>query len=283
MQWHPLFAKMLRLLVEDYYELRPNMPVGDAPRVADTVLLRRTSRRRPPFHGLWRNLTRWNVVEFKGRTVSARVGDLDLLVELGLGIHRRLNEEEAQRRRPALDAIEVSFWYVANDLGRRFLRDAEQHLGPLELVAPGVWRCRVLRRLLFLVSSVALPVERDTAPLHLLAEENLDSERALAELLVNEADLWEMYGSVLSALHPNIFEEATKMARTKRKQPAFDLRPLIAYLGVDKFLEAVGQDVGIKTIVDQVGADEILKDYGVEEFLAKLSPAMRKRLKEAAE
>jgi hypothetical protein len=288
MQWHPLFAAVLRPLVEDHYEVRTNMPVGDAPRAADIVLLRRTGRRRPPFQGLWRNLTRWNMVEFKGRTVSARVGDLDLLVELGLGIHRRLNEDEAQRGRPTLDAADVSFWYIANEFGQRFLRGAERHLGPLEVVTAGVWRCQVLRRLVFLVSSVAAPVENDTTPLHLLAEENLDTERTLAELLVSDARLWGLYGPLLSALHPNIWEETKRMARTKRKGgDGIDLRPLLNDLGMEKFIEAAGegellQAIGVKQIVKNVGANRLLEEYGVEEFLAKLSPEMRKRLKDAA-
>src|SRR4051794_28854680 len=96
-QWHPVFAKLLRPLVEAYYELQTDVPVGDKPRAADLTLLRRTSAGTPPFTGLWRWLTPWNVLEFKGPTVSARVDHLDSLVELGLGIHRRLNEERTKQ------------------------------------------------------------------------------------------------------------------------------------------------------------------------------------------
>jgi hypothetical protein len=66
MQWHPLFAELLRPLIENYYEVQTNVPVGDAPRAADLVLVRRTSPSEPPFEGLWRWLTAWNIVEFKG-------------------------------------------------------------------------------------------------------------------------------------------------------------------------------------------------------------------------
>jgi hypothetical protein len=61
------------------------------------VLLRRTSPRTLPFRGLWKDLTTWNVLEFKGPTVSPRLRDLERLVELGLGIDRRLNEERRKR------------------------------------------------------------------------------------------------------------------------------------------------------------------------------------------
>jgi hypothetical protein len=120
-QWHPLFAELLRPLVEGYYEVQTNVPVGDVPRQADLLLLRRTTSRPPPFQGLWRHLTTWNVIEYKGPSVSARFEHLDLLIELGLGIHRRLNQERAKQKQRPMPAAEVSFWYVANRLGTRYL------------------------------------------------------------------------------------------------------------------------------------------------------------------
>ncbi|HZU37219.1 MAG TPA: hypothetical protein VFA18_14955, partial [Gemmataceae bacterium] len=123
-QWHPVFAQLLRPAVEAYYEVQTTVPVGDAPREADVVLLRRTVTTAPPFHGLWRHLTIWNVLEFKGPTVSPRRGDIDRLLELGLGIDRRLRQEQSIRR--AVQRADVSFWYLANRLGRRFLQEVEQ-------------------------------------------------------------------------------------------------------------------------------------------------------------
>jgi|GEM_PF-3008206 len=70
MQWHPLFANLLRPVVEDYYDVQTNMAVGDMPREADLVLLRRTHEGTLPFQGLWKHLTTWNILEFKGPTAS---------------------------------------------------------------------------------------------------------------------------------------------------------------------------------------------------------------------
>src|SRR5438552_602884 len=136
-QWHPLFAKLLRPLVESHHQVDTNVPVGDAPRAPDLVLLRRSSSTPPPFQGLWQWLSEWNVLEFKGPSVSARVADLDLLAELGLGIHRRLNEERHKQREPPVGRAEVSFWYLANHLGRRYLNDARSLLGGLEELGTG--------------------------------------------------------------------------------------------------------------------------------------------------
>jgi len=59
-QWHPLFAELLRPMLQDYYDVQTNFPVGDVPRQADIVVLRRTSAEPLPFRGLWRHLTPWN-------------------------------------------------------------------------------------------------------------------------------------------------------------------------------------------------------------------------------
>jgi hypothetical protein len=78
-QWHPIFAELLRPMLQDYYEVQTNVPVGDAPREADILLVRRTSNQPTPFHGLWRHLKTWNVLEFKGsaRRVLAHLPLLD--------------------------------------------------------------------------------------------------------------------------------------------------------------------------------------------------------------
>src|SRR5260221_1527218 len=85
-QWHPIFAQLLRPAVEPYYEMETTFSVGDAPREADFVLLRRMTGAAPRFRGLWRNLTTWNVLEYKGPTISPRRGHVESLIELRLGI-----------------------------------------------------------------------------------------------------------------------------------------------------------------------------------------------------
>jgi hypothetical protein len=248
-QWHPIFAKVLRPLVHEHYDVETNVPVGDAPREADVVLLRRTGRRRPPFRGLWRHLTTWNVVEFKGRSVSARVRDLPLLVELGLGIARRLNEKRESAGEP---------------------------LVPLEAVMPGVWRCQLLRHLVFLVSSVAVPVEHDTTPIHLLARESPETATELARVLVEEPGLWELYGPLLHLWHPNVWKEATRMARSKGKSDPLGLRPFIETVGVGEVVKAMG----VKRLVEEVGVEALLKEIDLDALLAHLTPAQLRQLQQ---
>ena len=141
-QWHPLFADLLRPLLEDYYDVQTNVPVGDVPGEADLVLLRKTSAKQPPFRGLWRHLKTWNVLEYKGPSVSARLDDINLLVELGLGIHRQLNAERSKSGQARVPAAEVCFWYIANHLGARFQKAIESKLGSLEAREVGIWRGR---------------------------------------------------------------------------------------------------------------------------------------------
>jgi hypothetical protein len=256
MQWHPLFAQLLRPLLENYYEVQTNVPVGDAPRQGDVVLVQRTWAGASPFHGLWRWLSPCNVLEFKGPTVSARVEDLDALLELGFGIERRLNEQRAKDGVQTLARRDMSFWYLANHLGRRFLSAARELAGPVEELAVGVWRISVWQRSLVLVSNRAVAVERDSLPVHLLTTEPEATRREIGRLLVAEPELWKSYGNWLTSVWPSLVEEVRIMSRKKGEAPFFNVRPLVEHLGWQ----------------------EILRQTGVENLAAQLNDEQRQKL-----
>jgi hypothetical protein len=270
-QWHPIFAQLLRPTMEAYYEVQTTVPVGDAPREADFVLLRRTASRPPPFRGLWRHLTAWNILEFKGPTVVPRRGDVDRLVELGLGIARRLRAGRPGQRRRAVGRAEVPLWYLANHLGRRWLRDAEEALGRPEPLGPGLWRSRALGHLVWLVSSIDLPVEEDSLPLHLVGREPLDTERQVARLVLERPDLQQRYGGWVASLHPAAWKEIEAMAKATGKPLPIDLRPAIESLGLKHVLE----QVGIDRVLEEVGEEEVVKRMGLDRLLATLPPGER--------
>jgi len=249
-QWHPIFAQLLRPAVERYYEVLTTMPVGDAPREADFVLLCRTAQTPPPFLGLWRHLTTWNILEFNGPTVSPRRGDVELLVELGLGIDRRLRTQ----RGPA---------------GR---------LGALEALGPGLWRCRLLGRMVLLVSSVDLPVEEDSLPLHIVGQEPLATEIQVAQLVLQHPELQQLYSGWVATLHQRAWKEAEAMGRTAKKD-LFDIRPAIEWLGLDRVIEQVGlerviEQVGLERVMDQIGIDRVIEQLGPEELLKRILPTL---------
>ncbi|MCI0463631.1 MAG: hypothetical protein L0Z62_42395 [Gemmataceae bacterium] len=275
-QWHPLFAQLLRPILERYYTVETNLPVGDAPRQADIVLLRRKATKKPPFHGLWKDLTAWNVLELKGPTVSARLGDLDELVELGLGIYRRLNEECAKQKEPTLEPADISWWYLANHLGKRFLAEVPRWLGEPQPWGDGVWRCTLMQRAVYLVSRVALPVEQESLPLNLLVQETAETKRALARLLLAQPDLLEPYGPLVAGLHPTLLEEVLAMGKATDKSPKFHFESLVRLFGMKRLVE----ELGPKRVLEELGPKRILDEMTVEEFLAKLTPAQRRELKQ---
>jgi len=283
-QWHPIFAQLLRPVVEGYYDVQTTVPVGDAPREADFVLLRRTVTTTPPFRGLWRNLTAWNILEFKGPTVSPRLGDIELLVELGLGIDRRFQAERLKQRQRKLPPGAVSFWYLANHLGRRFLAEVERKLGALESLASGLWRCQLLGRQVFWVSGIDLPVEEDSLPLHIVGVEPQATERQVAQFVVEQPELQKRYGGWLASLHSVTWKEVEAMARATGKQLVFDIRPAIDSLGLGAVIEQVGldrviQEVGLEPVLQRFGKQEVAKRIGIEDYLASLTDAKRKELK----
>ena len=265
MQWHPIFVSLLRSLVEDHYEVQTNLPVGDLPREADIVLVRRISEALPPFQTLLHYLTTWNIIEFKGRSVSARIRDLDLLVELGLGVDRKLNEDRTREGLGTLAPAEVSFWYIVNHIGQRFLDEARTILGTLEEASPGVWRSQILSRPVFLIDSVGVTVDRESVAIHLVGEESPEIEQELARVIVGEPGYWERFAHFLNSCHPNIYEEVRRMATSTNKSGDLDLRPFVDQLGLAQYLAPIGPG-------------EVLETMGVEQILAELSAEDRKRL-----
>jgi hypothetical protein len=257
-QCHPLFAQLLRPLVESHYEVQTNVAVGDAPRLADIVLVRRTAAG-APFQGLWRWLTTWNVLEFKGPTASARVDHLDDLVEVGLGIHRRLNEARSREKKAPVSREEVSLWYLANHLGKRFLASARGLLGELEELAAGVWRARLLLRPIILVSNRAVAVERDSLPVHLLTTEPEAKRQEVARVLDADLELLQTYEALAGVLDPEILEVLDRMGRKKTRGPVLNFWPVIHRIG---------------------GWREVLKQTGVEELAAELSKEQWRELLE---
>jgi hypothetical protein len=187
----------------------------------------------------------------------------------------------------------VSFWYLANHLGRRFVREAERLLETLEPVGPGLWRSDVLGRLVFLVSSIDLPVEPDSLPLHIVGQEPLVTERKVAQLVVEQPELQQLYGGWMASLHSSAWKEIEVMVRRTGKGLNIDLEAAIDAMGLDRIIDTVGiervieilgakrvmEATGTKRLIDEVGTKRLIDEIGVEDILANLSPAARRELK----
>jgi hypothetical protein len=279
-QWHPLFAELLRPLLRDYYEVQTNAPVGDLPREADILLLRRTSADSTPFRGLWRHLTTWNILEYKCPTVDARLRDLSLLVEVGLGIHRRLNTERRRQKQKTLNPDQTAFWYIARALGRRVLLSIRRGLGRLDEIEAGLWHGQLLEHSIFLVSSETFASEPDSVPLHLLIQRPSIQESELAHLIVEQPGFLDWYAPVFSTLHSEAWKEISEMATTKkRKGLEFDFSAIKDDL-TPKSLANLIENMGEKRILEMIGPKEVIKKMGMDWLLSNLSPAELKELKE---
>ena len=292
-QWHPIFAKLLRPAVEGYYDVQTTVPVGDSPREADCVVLRRLQNAKPPFQGLWKHFTTWNVVEYKGPTVTPRSEHVESLIELGLGIDRRLRHQHSPGSLPLPKPEEVSFWYVASRLSRRFLQNVERKLGPLENLGPGLWRCQCLGRLVFWISSVDLPVEPESLLLHIIGPEPMAHAQEVARVVLENPNLQVPYSSVLAALHPATWKEIEVMAKRSGSQLPFDIRPavelfgmrrIVDQVGLGKVIEQVGMDrvireIGMPRVIREVGLPQVLKEFTMSDIVANLSAKDRRELK----
>jgi len=283
-QWHPLFAELLRPLLEGHYEVQTNVPVGDAPRSADIVLIQRVTDSPLPFKGIWRWLTRWNVLEYKGPSVSARGDDLDLLVELGLGIQRRLESEVNKVGKATIRREDVSFWYLTNRMGKKFLAQAADLLGPLDVLEKGVRRVRHMGRAIYLVAGREVPIDHDSIPLHLLLRESMEKTRALALEVVAQPELFASYAAWLAALYPMFREEIQAMARKRGLAPVLDLRPLINQLGIKEVIQQIGlketiEQIGLKAVIKEAGLKEVVSQIGMNELIPQLTAEQLQQLR----
>jgi hypothetical protein len=118
-------------------------------------------------------------------------------------------------------------------------------------------------------------VEADSLPLHVVGQEPAATERQVAQLVLEQPRLQELYGGWLASLHPTVWKEVEAMARAAGKALLFDIRPAIEMLGLAKVIEQVGLD----RVIAEVGKKEVIKRIGLDDILANLSPAERRELK----
>ncbi len=272
-QWHPLFARLLRLLLEDFYQVDVEVPVSDLPRKGDLFILRRSGSGEPPFTGLWVHLTEWNVLEFKGPTDGPQEADLDLLIHVGTGIGFRFNEERRQRGEQAVPNRRLSLWYLAPTLSEPFLEQARARVH-LDYETGGLWRGRVWGHPVFLVGYREAPVEVDTVPLHLLGHPPAAPQSSLAELLARHADLLQRYGVWLSTLHPDLWKEVRAMTQSRPWGPV-DYRPIVDFVEMDDLLRAVGPDrfvqaLGVERAIEAIGLERVIATVGLERVIAAI-------------
>jgi hypothetical protein len=270
-QWHPLFAHLLRPVVQPFYEVETNVPVGDVPREADLVLLRKKTASAPSFRGIWQRLTTWSILEYKSPEVTPEITDIDLLVELGLGIQRRLNEQRTMRGLKRHDCGEVSFWYLANRLGRRFLDRCSRRIGTLEPAGAGIWRAQILERQIFLVSNADLPIDAESLPLHLVSFAPHATELAVARFVAGQPDLQAAYSQWLITLHEEAWKEVRSMARASEKA-LIDVKALVEFVGLDSVIEQVGlehviDEVGLKRVIDHAGLKRVIDEVGLKRVI----------------
>ena len=217
-----------------------------------------------PFRGLWRHLTTWNVIEFKGPSVAVPFRYLNLLVELGLGIDRRLNEERRRQRQTTLEAEQASFGYVVNRLGRRFLTGARHRMGLLDEIEAGLWRSQILGHLVSLVRIATFASEPDSVPLHLLIRRSAKQERELAHLVVDQPHYFEWFGKWLGTLHPNVWREVREMARKSK--------------GIPLDFSAMRDDIDIGEVLESLGIERIMGNGRGEKNVQKNGQRRRSRL-----
>ncbi len=267
-QWHPLFAYFLRQVLEGRYEILTNFAVGDVPREADVVVLRRNALRGPQLRHLWKWLTSWNIIEFKGPTVRPRESHLDLLVELGLGVARRLNDQRGRDKLRPLTPHQISWWYVVREMPGSQRGKWERRVGRLSQVEAGLWRGTVLGYPLYLVSSIETPLDEESLPLHLLGARRPQEEAALAQYVLGHADAYCHYAPWMFALHTRVWKkEQAVSGKVIDDNLEIDWTPVVEEFGLDLLIRQIGLakvigEVGLAKVIEEVGLAKVIEEVG---------------------
>jgi hypothetical protein len=126
-----------------------------------------------------------------------------------------------------------------------------------------------------LVSTVDLPVDTDSLPLHIVGIEPPATERAVAELVGAAPELQQVYGGWMASLHPRAWKEIEAMVRKTGRSLKIDLEPAIEAMGLDRIIE----QVGARRVIEEIGTRRFIEEIGVGDFFANLSPTERRELK----
>jgi hypothetical protein len=109
-----------------------------------------------------------------------------------------------------------------------------------------------------LVSSIDLPVEADSLPLHIVGQEPLATERQVAKLVVEQTKLQQLYGGWMASLHQIAWKEIEAMVRKTGKGLTIDLRPAIESMGLGHVIE----QVGTKRVIEEIGSKRFIEEIG---------------------
>jgi len=286
-QWHPLFARLLGVLLQDYYEIQTEVPVSELPRRGDILLIRRQTGQKPPFQGLWSRLTEWSLLEFKGPTDRAEEDDLELLVHVGTGLTYRFNQERRTRGEERLANSQVSFWYLVPKLGDTFLGHARTR-SHFEYETGGLWRGSVWGHPVWLVAYNDLLIEEDSIPLHLFDQPS--APRSLVELVSGRQELIVRYAEWLNSLQPAIWKEILKMASTTMTKTVIDWKKVVECstpMGLMSTIQTLAREdifepilfpglveaVGLPRLIEILGLKRVVELVGQERVLETVAQA----------
>jgi hypothetical protein len=159
--------------------------------------------------------------------------------------------------------------------GRRFLHSAAAGLQHWGLLSPGVWHGRVLGHPVFLVSTVDLPVDDESLPLHVLAAEPPAREREVGQFLTATAERLAAYGGVFSVFHQATWREVEAMAQRNRRTLTIDISPVVETLG----LEEVIRQIGAEKVLREIGPKKVMDQLDVQTIWDNLPASKRRQLR----
>ena len=126
--------------------------------------------------------------------------------------------------------------------------------------------------LVYLVSNSEVPIEDDTLPVRVVADNLAENRQAIANVITDLPQLWEVYAPVLAKLNPQLLREIAAMAQRKHKGPEYDIRFVSKEIGMASTLGQAIDAMGVEALID------VLNDP--QKNLQNLSAKDRRKLDE---
>jgi hypothetical protein len=279
--WHPLLTRLLSWLLQDGYDVEPELPVGEMPLRIDALLARRESGEISPWAE--RNLPELipclrarTLIELKGPTDALEAGDWDLLTGYAMLY--------LQQQGASLTLDDVSLVFIAPSLSQPFLnhlplRRLHVESDPNELgvyrIVGGMFETWVIetdemarrrRPILTLFSRVFLRDRR-----RIIEElEALGCERVL-RYVVQQIQQFRQFGENWTMQFSDT-AEMEKIDEELREALLSSIRPAE--------LERILQRVPPQERLKGLSPEQVLQGLSPEQVLQGLSADERRRLKE---
>lgn len=260
-QWHPLLARFLKRDYQDRLDIQYEFPLGELPRRADFILIRRRSEVDLPYPLNYLGQT--TLMEYEGPDETVSQPHLQLL---GIHAHLYVLQQNLEARR------DLVLWLVGSQFAAGLSDPRLAHLEGLEEAGPGAQRGMLDGFETYLVDLASVPMTEELLCFLLVTKAR---QRELAEFLLDRRERLGFYLTFMHLMHREALEEVLTMRKMTAEELEIDAEALVQACGEEGIIELLGPEriishLGEERIISHLGPERVLDCLGEERALHTL-------------